>query len=256
MKKYPNHLRWEENQEQDIKKRESIDDGVVGANELDDEWKISGDKSKRKKCSKRNRDDKSMLTISNTETNCEIKVTAEKRKREEDVVFQESQEEKEKKKKQKIKNNKKMNLEKSTADNEWKDSGVESTAEKLLKNTEINEKSNDDILGSELSPKDKNIIDIDTEKVNLKKKIIALEAKIITLEVKREEVEVAIKQIENDMSKCTSKTDQQELSAKLSAEENIYISLTQEIAADQTRINFLASQMNGINLPSSSDRGK
>ena len=58
------------------------------------------------------------------------------------------------------------------------------------------------------------------------------------------------------MSKCTSKTDQQELSAKLSTEKTIYNSLTQEIVGDKTRINFLASQMNGINLPSSSDNGK
>jgi predicted nucleic acid-binding Zn-ribbon protein len=142
-----------------------------------------------------------------------------------------------------------MNLEKSTADNEWKDSGVESTAEKLLKNTELNEKSNDDILGSELSSKDKKFRDIETEIVDLK-------AKIITLEVKREEVEVALKQIEGDMFECTSKTDQQELSAKLSTKETYLNSLTQEIVAKETRINSLTVQMNGIILPSSSDNGK
>ncbi len=112
-----------------------------------------------------------------------------------------------------------------------------------------NENSHDYILGSELSPKDKKNSDIDTE-------IVGMKAKITKLEVKREEVKIAIKQIERDMSKCTSKTDQQELSAKLSTEKTIYNSLTQEIVADITRINFLASQMNGINLPSSADRGK
>ena len=118
--------------------------------------------------------------------------------------------------------------------------------------TARNENYNDYILASALSPKDKKISDIDTE-------IVYLKAKIITLEVDREEVKVAIKQFESDMSKCTSKTDQQELSAKLSTKEtylNIFNSLTQEIVAKETRINFLASQMNGINLPSSSDDGK
>jgi len=115
--------------------------------------------------------------------------------------------------------------------------------------TARNENSHDYILGSELSQKDKKISDMDIEIVDLK-------AKIITLEVDREEVKVTIKQIENDMSKCTSKTDQQKLSAKLSTKETYLNSLTQEIVAKETRLNFLASQMNGINLPSSSDRGK
>ena len=69
--------------------------------------------------------------------------------------------------------------------------------------TARNEKSNDYILGSALSPRDKNIIDIETEKVDLKAKIIALEAMISKLEVKREEVEMAMKQIESDIGSCT-----------------------------------------------------
>jgi len=80
--------------------------------------------------------------------------------------------------------------------------------------TALNEKSHDYILGSELSPKENIISDIETE-------IIDLKAKISKLEVKRKEVEMTIKQIESDIGKCTNKTELQQLSAKLSTKENI-----------------------------------
>ena len=54
---------------------------------------------------------------------------------------------------------------------------------------------------------------------------------------------------------CASKTELQQLSAKLSTKENIYNSLTQEIVAAKTHINSLTLQMNSINLPFASDNG-
>ena len=97
--------------------------------------------------------------------------------------------------------------------------------------TALNEKSHDYILGSELSPKENIISDIETEIIDLKAKISKLEVKRKEERGKRKEVEMAIKQIESDIGKCTNKTELQQPSAKLSTKEYIYNSLTQEIVA-------------------------